>query len=132
MGDAGSIPLGFLAGALGLQGWHQGLWPLWFPLAVFAPFIADASVTLLRRLLRRERVWQAHRSHYYQRVILLGWSHRRTALAEYGLMAASGAAALLAVHSVPVVQLLALGALLCVYLAAGWVVDVRWQRRTPA
>jgi UDP-N-acetylmuramyl pentapeptide phosphotransferase/UDP-N-acetylglucosamine-1-phosphate transferase len=132
MGDAGSIPLGFLAGALGLQGWSQGLWPPWFPLAVFGPFIADASVTLLRRLLRRERVWQAHRSHYYQRVILLGWSHRRTALAEYVLMAASGAAALLGAHSVLAVQLFALGALFCVYLAAGWAVDVRWQRRTPA
>jgi len=35
MGDAGSIPLGFLAGALGLQGWAQDLWPLWFPLVVF-------------------------------------------------------------------------------------------------
>jgi hypothetical protein len=63
---------------------------------------------------------------------LLGWSHRRTALAEYVLMAASGAAALLGAHSVLAVQLFALGALFCVYLAAGWAVDVRWQRRTPA
>ena len=30
MGDAGSIPLGFLAGALGLFGWQQGVWPVWF------------------------------------------------------------------------------------------------------
>jgi UDP-N-acetylmuramyl pentapeptide phosphotransferase/UDP-N-acetylglucosamine-1-phosphate transferase len=94
MGDVGSIPLGFLAGALGVAGWLQGLWPLWFPLIVFAPFIVDASVTLLRRALRRERIWQAHREHYYQRLILSGWSHRKTAIWEYALMLACAALAL--------------------------------------
>ncbi|WP_341772387.1 dTDP-4-dehydrorhamnose 3,5-epimerase family protein [Burkholderia pseudomallei] len=34
-------------------------------------FIADASVTLLRRLLRGEKFWQAHREHYYQRMVRL-------------------------------------------------------------
>ena len=62
MGDAGSIPLGFLAAALGLAGWQQGLWPLWFPLLVFSPFIVDASVTLGRRVLRGERFWHAHKT----------------------------------------------------------------------
>ena len=94
MGDVGSIPLGFLAGALGVAGWLQGLWPLWFPLIVFAPFIVDASVTLVRRALRRERIWQAHREHYYQRLILSGWSHRKTAIWEYALMLACAALAL--------------------------------------
>ncbi|CAG0952621.1 partial putative undecaprenyl-phosphate N-acetylglucosaminyl 1-phosphate transferase, partial [Gammaproteobacteria bacterium] len=57
MGDSGSIPLGFLAAALGLAGWQEGLWPLVFPVLVFSPFIVDASVTLLKRLLRGEKVW---------------------------------------------------------------------------
>ncbi len=56
MGDAGSIPLGFLAAAVGALGWHDGLWPLWFPVVVFAPFVVDASVTLVRRAVRGERV----------------------------------------------------------------------------
>lgn len=94
MGDVGSIPLGFLAGAFGVAGWQQGLWPLWLPLVVFAPFIVDASTTLARRLLRGERVWQAHRQHYYQRLILSGWSHRKTAIWEYALMLACAALAL--------------------------------------
>ena len=97
MGDAGSIPLGFLAGALGLLGWQRGLWPLWFPLVIFSPFVVDATVTLLKRLVRGEKIWQAHRSHYYQRLIQMGWGHRNTALAEYLLMlsvAASGIAAI--------------------------------------
>lgn len=86
MGDAGSIPLGFLAAALGILGVRQNLWPWLFPLLVFSPFIVDASVTLARRGLRGEKIWQAHRSHYYQRVVLLGASHRQLALAAYGLM----------------------------------------------
>lgn len=95
LGDVGSIPLGFLAGALGTAGAMREIWAWWFPLVVFAPFIVDATVTLLRRILRREKVWQAHREHYYQRLVRMGWSHRRTALAEYALMAICGYAAVL-------------------------------------
>jgi len=98
MGDVGSIPLGFLAAALGLLGYWRGLWPWSFPVLVFSPFIVDASVTLLRRLLRGERVWQAHREHYYQRLIRSGLGHRATALWSYGLMALCAAAALVLLH----------------------------------
>ena len=94
LGDAGSIPLGFLAGAIGLHGVSTGAWPLAFPVLVFAPFIVDASVTLLLRMLRREPVWRAHRSHFYQRLVLAGWSRRRLALSAYALMLACAAAAL--------------------------------------
>ena len=86
MGDAGSIPLGFMAATLGILGARQNLWPWLFPLLVFSPFIVDASVTLARRALRGEKVWRAHRSHYYQRVVLLGATHRQLALAAYALM----------------------------------------------
>jgi len=93
MGDAGSIPLGFLAAVLGAVGVVEGIWSWGFPLVVFSPFIVDASVTLARRALRGEKVWQAHRSHYYQRVVLLGASHRQLAVAAYGLMLAMSALA---------------------------------------
>jgi UDP-N-acetylmuramyl pentapeptide phosphotransferase/UDP-N-acetylglucosamine-1-phosphate transferase len=96
MGDAGSIPLGFLAAALGLQGVVLGAWALWFPLLVFSPFIVDATVTLARRLVRGERIWVAHRSHAYQRLVLSGWTRKRTALSGYALMAAAAASALAA------------------------------------
>jgi UDP-N-acetylmuramyl pentapeptide phosphotransferase/UDP-N-acetylglucosamine-1-phosphate transferase len=86
MGDVGSVPLGFLAGAIGCWGSYEGAWPPWLPALVFAPFLADASVTLARRMFRGERVWHAHRDHYYQRLIRMGWSHRRTALVEYAIM----------------------------------------------
>lgn len=75
MGDVGSIPLGFLAGALGWLGVARDVWPLWFPLTVFAPFLADASLTLLRRARREAKLWQAHREHLYQRMVQSGMSH---------------------------------------------------------
>ena len=133
MGDAGSIPLGFLAAGLGLLGWRQGLWPLWFPLLVFSPFVVDASVTLLLRLVRGERVWQAHREHYYQRLIRMGWSHRRTALAEYALMAATAGSALAALGTKPARQTLILALWCGIYLGLMATVDRRWRRfvQTP-
>ena len=99
MGDAGSVPLGFLAGALGWLGVASGAWPAWFPLLAFAPFLVDATATLLSRLARRERFWLAHRSHAYQRLVLAGWSHRRLAIGAYALMILTACAALAALRS---------------------------------
>jgi UDP-N-acetylmuramyl pentapeptide phosphotransferase/UDP-N-acetylglucosamine-1-phosphate transferase len=86
MGDVGAIPLGLLAAIFNLAGWQRGIWPWWLGIVIFSPFIVDASLTLCKRLLRREKVWQAHREHYYQRLVKHGWGHRKTALAEYALM----------------------------------------------
>ncbi|MBF0283128.1 MAG: glycosyltransferase family 4 protein [Magnetococcales bacterium] len=94
LGDAGSVPMGFLAGGMILWGDRQGVLPFWAGVLIFAPFVVDATVTFLRRLLRGEKVWEAHRSHAYQRLVRSGWGHRRTTLAEYALMAACGASAL--------------------------------------
>ena len=110
LGDAGSIPLGFLAAALGLQGIVAGAWPWWFPLLVFSPFVVDATVTLAVRALRGKTFWRAHREHYYQRLVLLGWKRRRLLFAAYALMAAACASALLALRAAQEVQL---GILLC-------------------
>ena len=96
LGDVGSIPLGFLAAALGLAGWRAEAWPLWFPLAVFAPFIGDATLTLARRLLRGEHIWRAHRDHFYQRLVRGALGHRGTAYVGYALMAVCAGVALAA------------------------------------
>ena len=128
MGDVGSVPIGFLAGALGLQGWAIGAWPLWFPLLVFAPFMCDATLTLLQRLLRREPLWQAHREHYYQRLVRMGFGHRGAAYIEYAAMAGCAGLALLVFREPAVVQGIAL-AMAAVALGgvAVWV-DRRWTR----
>lgn len=101
MGDGGSATLGMLAGGLSLWGVRDGVFPFWVALLVFSPFIVDATVTLLRRLGRGERVWQAHKSHYYQRLVQSGWGHKKTVLYEYVLMLACGLSALLAQHLNP-------------------------------
>ena len=128
LGDVGSIPLGFLAGGLGLLGWGKGLWPLWFPVLVFGPFIGDATLTLLRRLARRERVWQAHRDHYYQRLVRMGFGHRGTAVVGYLVMAACAAVALFGRTEPPIIQILAsLAVAAGLGVIAAWV-DLRWSR----
>jgi UDP-N-acetylmuramyl pentapeptide phosphotransferase/UDP-N-acetylglucosamine-1-phosphate transferase len=126
MGDAGSVPLGFLAGAVGLTGWLQAVWPAWFPLLVFSPFAVDASVTLLKRMMRKERFWQAHRDHYYQRLVRMGWSHRKLALAEYALMAACGGSAIALLHASAVVQMMGLSAWIAVYSGLMVFIDRCW------
>ena len=132
LGDAGSVPLGFLAAALGLIGWLQRDWTWWFPVLVFSPFIVDASATLARRLLRREKVWQAHRDHYYQRLVRLGWGHRGTALAEYALMFACGALALAALALPAAMQAATLAAMVLVYLVLITLIERRWQQSQAA
>ncbi len=128
MGDVGSVPLGFLAGALGLIGWNDGVWPLWFPLLVFAPFVCDATLTLLRRLLRGERVWQAHREHYYQRLVRMGFGHRGAALIEYAAMLACGAAAVYACNRERQIQITVLAASILVLISIAVWIDLRWSR----
>jgi len=115
MGDAGSSVLGLLAAAAALAGDAAGAFPAWLALLVFSPFVVDATVTLARRALRREPVWRAHRSHYYQRLVRLGWGHRRTTLWEYALMVACAASALVLQHAPGAVQLAGIAAWAVVY-----------------
>jgi UDP-GlcNAc:undecaprenyl-phosphate GlcNAc-1-phosphate transferase len=98
MGDAGSIPLGFLAAAMGLWGWERGYWPGWFPLMVFSPFVVDATITLVKRTVRGAKITEAHCEHYYQRLVQIGWGHRNVALFAYALMFSAGGSAILSLR----------------------------------
>ncbi len=86
MGDVGSTFLGYIMAAASLWGIKQQIFPFWAPLLIFAPFWLDATITLLRRLFRGERIWEAHRSHFYQRAVLAGIPVRRVLLVEVMLM----------------------------------------------
>lgn len=112
MGDVGSSTLGMLAAALSLWGARDGVFPLWLALLVFSPFITDATVTLLRRLWRREKIWQAHKTHYYQRLVQAGWGHRKTVLVEYLIMLGCGLTAVLSLRAGSGIQ---------AAMLAGWV-----------
>jgi UDP-N-acetylmuramyl pentapeptide phosphotransferase/UDP-N-acetylglucosamine-1-phosphate transferase len=78
MGDAGSTFLGATI-ALALFNNHGNAGAAWSALAIVLPLMGDAIYTLVRRLLRRENLFQAHRSHLYQRLQQSGWTHAQVA-----------------------------------------------------
>jgi len=80
MGDVGSLALGFTFAALLLYGVGSGSFALPVGLLVMLLFLTDASLTLLSRVMRGERWYNAHRQHLYQRMIAHGWPHGRVAL----------------------------------------------------
>ena len=127
MGDAGSIPLGFLASVMGMIGWSRGHWPFWFPILVFSPFIVDASVTLVNRVIRGDKITQAHKEHYYQRLIRMGWGHRKTAIAEYLFMAGAGSSAVWGATFSTGWQVGLLVVWIAIYLVVLCIIDVGWR-----
>ncbi len=73
IGDVGSVPLGFLLGWLLLGLATMGYWAPALILPLY--YLADATLTLGLRLLRGEKVWQAHAEHFYQRAVQAGAGH---------------------------------------------------------
>ncbi len=94
MGDVGSGVLGFLFAVLALR---LAWWDVPFLAAMLPlfPFLFDTGLTLVRRARRRERLFMAHRTHMYQRLTALGWSHPAVS-SLWGALAAGCAAGALA------------------------------------
>jgi UDP-N-acetylmuramyl pentapeptide phosphotransferase/UDP-N-acetylglucosamine-1-phosphate transferase len=78
LGDAGSLPLGYLVGWLLLDAAGRGHWAA----ALILPgyFLADASLTLALRAARGEKLVAAHAGHFYQQAVRNGLGHRGTLL----------------------------------------------------
>jgi UDP-N-acetylmuramyl pentapeptide phosphotransferase/UDP-N-acetylglucosamine-1-phosphate transferase len=76
MGDVSSAPLGFLLATLGWWLACEEGWWLLLPVGLLhANFVLDTGITLARRVLRGERWYEAHREHFYQRLVRSGRSH---------------------------------------------------------
>jgi len=93
MGDAGSA---FLGGFYGMQSVVAALStavPFLVLVLPFANFILDTTFTLIRRMLAGEKWYQAHRSHFYQRMVGIGMSHGKVTSIELLVAAVSCAAA---------------------------------------
>jgi len=73
LGDVGSVPLGYILGFVLLGLALRGFWKIALILPLY--FLADATITLARRFFRGERVWQAHREHFYQQAVRRGLGH---------------------------------------------------------
>ena len=80
MGDVGSGFLGIVIGGLSLIAANQDRELLWVWIILLAVFVSDATVTLIRRLLRKQKPHVAHRSHAYQHLAIRLNSHAKVAL----------------------------------------------------
>ena len=84
MGDVGSAFLGFTFGAIPLliarESHFDSGWLFAIAITILWPFLFDTVYTLLRRTVKGERLWEAHRSHLYQRLVAAGYSHRAVSL----------------------------------------------------
>ncbi len=81
MGDVGSLALGAFFAILAIIGTTGQDIPFSAFLILYAVYLADSGVTLLHRMIKREKWWQAHRSHFYQRAVQSGFSHSQVSLA---------------------------------------------------
>ena len=124
LGDVGSVPLGYLLGFLLLDQAARGRWKIALILPLY--FLADATITLLRRFLRGEQVWQAHREHFYQRAVQHGHPHaavvRRVIAANLVLIGCGWAAE----NGWPILGLIAAGAIVLLLLA--WMISAPARR----
>lgn len=100
MGDVGSVFLGFyfavfpFLSAEIMQDEAQGVY-IWVSALVLWPFLFDGAFTIIRRLINKENIFEAHRSHLYQRLNIIGWSHAKiTSL--YGVLCVCSVLAMLA------------------------------------
>ena len=83
LGDVGSVPLGFLLGWILLYMAGHGLWVPALILPLY--YLADAGITLGRRVLRGEKFWNAHRDHFYQAAVKRGLSHATVSAMVFAL-----------------------------------------------
>ena len=105
MGDVGSGFLGFNFAVLLLASERSGNIPLLIWLLLLGVFIGDATFTLFRRLLKGEIIWEAHRSHFYQRAVQIGCSHTTVILVTASLNAILGILTIFAYLNPPLLLL---------------------------
>ncbi len=104
MGDAGSLFLGFVLSALVLIGSVRLKIPFWLLALPLYNFLFDTVYTLVRRVVRREKWYEAHRSHLYQRLTATGRSHRKVTVIEMTMAGALGVLSLLPATTFPFAQ----------------------------
>tara|TARA_B100000427_G_scaffold201305_1_gene167291 strand:+ start:1583 stop:2623 length:1041 start_codon:yes stop_codon:yes gene_type:complete len=86
MGDVGSAVLGAIFAFFSIKYSmvsYDFSYSIIIPMMVLGVFLCDASVTLCIRFFKKENIFQAHRSHFYQKLNIIGWSHQKIVLLEY-------------------------------------------------
>lgn len=119
LGDVGSTLFGMLVALFILWADTNDIFAAWLGVVVFLPFIIDSTVTLAKRFLGGEKIWVAHRSHYYQRLVLSGLGHKRTLIFEYSWMIVCSLVSILLFRTENItvqISLLILFTILCIAL----------------
>jgi UDP-GlcNAc:undecaprenyl-phosphate GlcNAc-1-phosphate transferase len=94
MGDSGSTFLGFFFAFMAVSGNRlQPELPVFIPALILSSLYLDAGLTLFNRILKRENIFRAHHTHYYQRLLSLGLNHKQVTLLEYAVMILLGTGA---------------------------------------
>ncbi len=132
MGDSGSSLLGYLAAALMLIADKTDVMPIWLSVIIFSPFIIDATITLITRLSKKQKIWIAHKQHYYQQLVESGWSHRRTVLTEYCLMFVSGIMAIAGNNASAMAQFFIVGFFIILYIAIVFMIHITLKKSVNA
>lgn len=130
MGDAGSTAIGFFLASVPFAS-TAGPLPVLAVVLALSLFVLDATTTLLRRLVQRERWYAAHRTHLYQRPLARGVSHARITYSAYAGMAVLAGMAALYPRVGPRGRGLMFGAALLIFVGY-WLVVRGLERRADA
>jgi UDP-N-acetylmuramyl pentapeptide phosphotransferase/UDP-N-acetylglucosamine-1-phosphate transferase len=116
LGDVGSLPIGLLLGWLLMQFAGRGA----LATAILLPlyYLADSTITLARRLFAGEKVWQAHRSHFYQRATDRGFTVSQVVARVFAVNIALAALAFVTLAAPGL--LIETAALVCGAALVGW------------
>jgi UDP-N-acetylmuramyl pentapeptide phosphotransferase/UDP-N-acetylglucosamine-1-phosphate transferase len=128
MGDVASGTLGFLFGVLVVRAVVDGE-SFFSASLVLLPFWADAGVTLIRRALRRERIFEAHRTHFYQRLIRLRWPHAAVSTVWFFLAVCAAAVAVACSRLDAQLRLVLVSALFIVHVTVAAGITLAERRR---
>lgn len=72
LGDSGAVTLGFMAGFIGLSGWVNESWPIWFPTLVFSTIGADATLTVIIKIFSKTNPLIPHKEYFFHKLVDLG------------------------------------------------------------
>lgn len=113
MGDSGSTFLGFFFAYVAVMGNAAAPeLPVFLPVLILSSLFVDAGLTLARRGLKGEKIFEAHHTHYYQRLLSLGLNHKQVTILEYAITVMLGISAVIYFQA---------GGLFPIFLTACWI-----------
>ncbi|WP_418791048.1 glycosyltransferase family 4 protein [Phosphitispora sp. TUW77] len=97
LGDSGSLYLGFMLAGMSVIGLTKqaAMFSVFVPVLIFGIPIFDTLFAILRRYINNQPIFSADKEHLHHRLLAIGFSHRKTVLAIYGISSLLGASAVL-------------------------------------